>query len=466
MRILLLSTADTDLLAARASGADYRLANPARLAADEVPALLDGVDVVVVRLLGGRRAWPDGLDAVLATGVPAVVLGGEAMPDAELMALSTVPAGVVAEALALPASRAGRTTCASWHRFLSDTVLLTGEGFAPPARDPGVRRARRARRRRRTGPPSASSSTGRTSWPATPRSSTRCATRSHGAGGNAAAGVLRLAARADRRRGPAASCSTAATRWSSPCSPPAAPSPPTRPPAATRTPGTSGALAALDVPVLQGAVPDQRPRAAGPARDAALTPMDAAMQVAIPEFDGRLITVPFSFKETGADGIPVYVADPERAARVAGIAVRARPAAARAATPTSGSRSCCRRTRPSTPGSATPSAWTPRPRRSRCSPRCARPATTSATASPERRRRADPRADRGRRARRGVAHRGAAGRRAGPGAAGATYRRWFDALPGRAARARCASTGASRPASCTSTATTSCWPRCGSATSC
>ncbi|MEK8105474.1 hypothetical protein NKG94_10670 [Micromonospora sp. M12] len=28
MRILLLSTADTDLLAARASGADYRLANP------------------------------------------------------------------------------------------------------------------------------------------------------------------------------------------------------------------------------------------------------------------------------------------------------------------------------------------------------------------------------------------------------------------------------------------------------
>src|ERR1700730_15893819 len=50
--------------------------------------------------------------------------------------------------------------------------------------------------------------------------------------------------------------------------------------------------------------------------------MDAVMQVAIPEFDGRLISVPFSFKETGPDGIPVYVADPERAARVAGIAVR------------------------------------------------------------------------------------------------------------------------------------------------
>ena len=53
----------------------------------------------------------------------------------------------------------------------------------------------------------------------------------------------------------------------------------------------------------------------------ALTPMDAAMQVAVPEFDGRLITVPFSFKETGPDGVPLYVADPERAARMAGIAV-------------------------------------------------------------------------------------------------------------------------------------------------
>jgi cobaltochelatase CobN len=48
--------------------------------------------------------------------------------------------------------------------------------------------------------------------------------------------------------------------------------------------------------------------------------MDAATQVAVPEFDGRLIGVPFSFKEPGPDGVPVYRADPERAARVAGIA--------------------------------------------------------------------------------------------------------------------------------------------------
>ena len=58
--ILLLSTSDTDLLSARASGADYRLANPARTAVDDLPALLDGVDLVVVRILGGYRAWEEG----------------------------------------------------------------------------------------------------------------------------------------------------------------------------------------------------------------------------------------------------------------------------------------------------------------------------------------------------------------------------------------------------------------------
>ena len=60
--ILLLSHADTELLAAAGSGADYRVANPARVEPDDLPGLLDGegvrADVVVVRLLGGRSSWP------------------------------------------------------------------------------------------------------------------------------------------------------------------------------------------------------------------------------------------------------------------------------------------------------------------------------------------------------------------------------------------------------------------------
>ena len=97
----------------------------------------------------------------------------------------------------------------------------------------------------------------------------------------------------------------------------------------------------------------------------------------MPEFDGRLITVPFSFKEIDEDGLPAYVADPERAARVAGHRRTARPARATSRPPTSGSRSSCPRTRPSTPASATRSASTPPPAPSPCCAGCAPRATTS-----------------------------------------------------------------------------------------
>ena len=80
-------------------------------------------------------------------------------------------------------------------------------------------------------------------------------------------------------------------------------------------------LAALDVPILQGLCLTSS-RATWADSDDGLSPLDVATQVAVPEFDGRLITVPFSFKEFDADGLSIYVADPERAARVAGIAVR------------------------------------------------------------------------------------------------------------------------------------------------
>ena len=98
-RITLLSTSDTDLLSARASGAAWALGNPSRLDVEaDLPALLDGADLVVVRILGSRRSWEAGFAAVLGAGVPVVVLGGEQTPDADLMELSTVPIGIAAEA--------------------------------------------------------------------------------------------------------------------------------------------------------------------------------------------------------------------------------------------------------------------------------------------------------------------------------------------------------------------------------
>ncbi|SIR71996.1 cobaltochelatase subunit CobN [Micromonospora avicenniae] len=318
MRTLLLSTSDTDLLAARASGADYRLANPARVDAESVPALLDGVDVAVVRLLGGRPAWPDGLAAVLASGVPTVVLSGEPTPDAELMAASTLPAGVATQALAYLVE-GGPENLAQLARFLSDTVLLTGEGFAPPAPTPayGVHGDRGTDPDRPTVGIvfyRAHALAGNTAFVDT------LADAVEAAGANAlpvycgslrglteGAGPLALLARCDTllvtvlAAGGAvaadASAGGAEDAWD------------------------VGALAALDVPVVQALLlTSTREQWAG--SDAGLTPLDAAMQVAVPEFDGRIITVPFSFKQIDADGLSVYAADPERAARVAGIAVR------------------------------------------------------------------------------------------------------------------------------------------------
>src|SRR4051794_17423859 len=131
MRIALLSTSDTDLLSARATGADFVVANPARLDVAGLPSLLAGADLVVLRILGSVRQWEDGFAVVRAAGRPVVVLGGEQAPDAELMSHPPGPIGVAADAHRYLAE-GGPTNLAQLHAFLSDTVLLTGEGFEPP----------------------------------------------------------------------------------------------------------------------------------------------------------------------------------------------------------------------------------------------------------------------------------------------------------------------------------------------
>ena len=130
-RIALLSTSDTDLLSARASGAEYVWANPARPGHQDMGAALEGADIVVARILGGPQDLCSGFRRISATGTPMVVLGGEQAPNAALMELSTVPAGVVAEAHRYLA-QGGPDNLRNLHAFLSDTLLLTGAGFEPP----------------------------------------------------------------------------------------------------------------------------------------------------------------------------------------------------------------------------------------------------------------------------------------------------------------------------------------------
>ncbi|WP_086819139.1 cobaltochelatase subunit CobN [Allokutzneria sp. NRRL B-24872] len=314
--LLLLSTSDTDLMSARASGADYRLANPARTEVEDLPGLVEGADLVVVRILGGRRAWEEGLDALLAGSVPVVVLGGEQAPDAELMELSTVPGGVCAEAHAYLA-HGGPANLAELHKFLSDTVLLTGFGFAPPAPTPTW------------GPLERES--GRDSGPTV----AILYYRAHHVAGNTSF-IHTLADAVEEAGARALPIFCSSLRTAEPellaelgkadalvVTVLAAGG--TKPAAASAGGDEEawdvGALAALDVPILQ-ALCLTSSRAAWDENDDGLSPLDTATQVAIPEFDGRIITVPFSFKEIDEDGLTVYVADPERARRVAGIAYR------------------------------------------------------------------------------------------------------------------------------------------------
>ncbi|MCR3719473.1 MULTISPECIES: cobaltochelatase subunit CobN [Prauserella salsuginis group] len=314
--ILLLSTSDTDLLSARSSGADYRLANPARLDLEELPGLLDGAPIVVVRILGTERTWAEGLRIVRESGAHVVVLGGEQAPDAELMALSTVPVGTATQAHTYLA-HGGPENLAQLHRFLSDTLLLTGDGFEPPAEQP--------------------------SWGVLPRTSSGPADgpvvailyyRAHHLSGNTAF-VHTLADQVEAAGGRPLPIYCASLR--------------SREPemmaeleradallvtvlaAGGTRPSEAGAggddeswdvaeLAALDVPTLQ-AMCLTSDRDTWLDNDEGLSPMDAGNQMAVPEFDGRLITVPFSFKELDEDGLPHYVPDAERASRVARIAL-------------------------------------------------------------------------------------------------------------------------------------------------
>ncbi|WP_280381261.1 cobaltochelatase subunit CobN [Nocardia wallacei] len=314
--ILLLSTSDTDLLSARASGADYRLANPARLLIDDLPALLDGADLVVVRILGGRRAWEEGLDTLRASGIPVVALGGEMAPDAELMECSTVPGGVAADAHNYLAA-GGADNLRQLHHFLSDTVLLTGHGFEPPVHLPNWGELRRTARDV-DGPTvavlyyRAQQLAGNTAYV------DALCTAIEDAGGRPLplyCASLRTAEPEliDTLRAADALVVTVLAAGGSK-------------PAAASAGGDDeawdiGALADLDVPILQGLCLTSG-RAQWSDNDDGLSPLDVATQVAVPEFDGRIITVPFSFKEFDADGLATYVPDPERAARVAGIAVR------------------------------------------------------------------------------------------------------------------------------------------------
>ncbi|MGI9163002.1 MAG: cobaltochelatase subunit CobN, partial [Mycobacterium sp.] len=338
--VLLLSTSDTDLITARASGAGYRWANPTRLAEGQLAELLDGAAVVVVRVLGGYRALPKTIDTVIASRVPAVVVSGEQAPDADLMERSTVPAGIAVQAHTYLAE-GGVANLGQLHDFLCDTVLMTGYGFSPPAATPPWGMLER------------SCATGAGCPSGTPCFSVQSMVAARAGLSVDAPRIAVLYYRAQQLAGNTAYvealCCAIERAGGRPvpvyCTSLRTPEPElldvlrgvdamvvtvlaagAAVPAAVTAGGDDDSwnvkhLAALDIPILQGLCLTSS-RAQWLANDSGLSPRDVATQVAVPEFDGRVITVPFSFKEIDDEGLISYVPDPERCARVAGLAVK------------------------------------------------------------------------------------------------------------------------------------------------
>ncbi len=343
--LLFLTTADTEILAAAraverlpAGFPPVRCANPGAI--PDAGAFLDealpAARLVVVRLLGGRRAWAEGFDLLRERcerdGIPLLAFGGEAEPDAELTAASSAPTGLVADAFEyLRHGGVGNTE--NLLRLLADTLLYEGYGFEPPAPLPevGVH-----------GDPSLD--------PALPTIGI-VFYRTHWMSGNTA--FVDALAEAVREQGANALpvfcyslrpdgegriaalellhgrvdtlVVTVLASGGSNAGDALAGAGSSRP--EDWLDWQVPALEQLDVPIVQGICATSS-RTAWLASDAGLSPLDTAMQVAIPEFDGRIVGVPFSFKERLDEDSPVgaplvvYRADPERTRRLAAIAVR------------------------------------------------------------------------------------------------------------------------------------------------
>src|SRR5215210_7176340 len=353
-KLLFITTADTEILAAARAAENLppgfpavRCANPVSIEDHRAfcEETLPRTRAVMVRLLGGRKAWPEGFEELRrrcgSLGIPLLAFGGEAGPDAELTASSTAPAGAVAEAFEY-LRHGGVGNTANLFRFVADTLLFEGHGFEPPKELPevGVYHPRLSEG-------SSLEDLVATHDPGKPTVGV-IFYRAHWMGGNTGfvdalvdaledAGVNALpvfcySLRADADGGvPALSMlegrvdclvTTVLAGGGSNA-------------ADARKEGSPEgwlewevpALEALGVPVVQG-ICTTSSREAWLSSNAGLSPLDVAWQVAIPEFDGRIIGVPFSFKERLGDGSPVgapltlYRADPERTDRLAGLAAR------------------------------------------------------------------------------------------------------------------------------------------------
>jgi cobaltochelatase CobN len=351
---LFLTHADTDLLALRAALArlpegfpPVRAYNLLNLKTDaDVDAFLDAhlpaAEVVIVRVHGGRESFRYGFERLVQetadAGAWLLCLPGTDALDPELTALSNAGVPVLHELFAY-LQFGGANNVEHALRFLADHLLTTGYGYDPPAEQPrhGVYHP---------DVPDGTLAAWRAAHDLTRPTVGLLFYRSHLLSGNTAFvdAIVRAGERAGMNVLPVYAYSLKDTDDDDGSLPG-----PLRyftgeagvavdaiistmsfalgdvnPHGPTQAGWNVDVLQRLDVPVFQ-AVAAASTRAQWLASQRGLSPVDAAMNVVLPEFDGRIGTVPVSFKEelppAGAEthlGTPVvgYVPDEERIERL------------------------------------------------------------------------------------------------------------------------------------------------------
>lgn len=305
--------------------------------------------VIVARILGEPSAVP-GLRRLSefsrANGRFLILVSGTGTPDPELTARSTVPPAIVHETTAYLRA-GGAENLSRLLRFLADHLLMTGFGYEPPQEiadvgvyHPDLRRgatweewnARRDPKR-----PVAGILFYRAHWLSGNLAFIDSLVRAIEAQGMTALPVFAASLKQARSengdvRRPAAfeffrdengatiDVLISTMSFALNDADPVGVSPVGR---------TAGAMEELDVPVIQ-AIPVGTARWRWEASARGLNPLDTAMNVALPEFDGRIVSVPVCFKEplySEPDALAEieairYVPLDDRVDRVAGLAAR------------------------------------------------------------------------------------------------------------------------------------------------
>ena len=358
--ILLITTADTDILTAERAlpglpdGAPPVVAvNPTSLPPDdggEIMALAADAGAVALRLLGGKRAMPAAFDALArhcrSAGIPLIACPGHQEWDEDLVAACTVAVAEVETVFAY-LMQGGVPNFQNLFLFLSDTYFGTDYGHEAPAPLPwegvyhpdlpdGMDVDAYIAARFRPGRPSIGLLFYRAHWMSgnlLPVDALIRSLESHGAN------VLPVFAFSLKHSPESAAPggNRAFTEYL------AGPDGQPRVHCIINTMGMSmGQLSAdgpsiaagwsvdyldnLNVPVIQ-AIAGTGPQSQWLESDLGLGPIDTAMSVALPEFDGRLISVPVSFKEESEAGglagrLQRYAPRPDRVDLAARLAIK------------------------------------------------------------------------------------------------------------------------------------------------